>query len=292
MYAVGYQEGVTTDPERPCWTSVDPRPLSWSAWYPASQDTPTKEKLIGSPGSEIFRLGHIAENADLSLDTAEWPVVLLSHGTGGSAQGMSWLGCRLAAKGFIAVGVSHHGNTIIEPYRPEGFLCWWDRARDLTVILDWFATEGPFANRVDPKQVFAAGFSLGGYTVFSLAGAISKLDLFEVWLKNSATDSRGPREFPDLADHIPRLYRESRQFRESMDRHSKSYRDSRIKAVVSIAPAPPVRAFEPDSLQEIAIPVHIIVGRGDTEAPFDECALWLQKQNAAFDVDLLDTNVG
>ncbi|MEM8977382.1 MAG: signal peptidase, partial [Pseudomonadota bacterium] len=95
-----------------------------------------------------------------------------------------------------------------------------------------------------------------------------------------------------LADHIPRLYRESRQFRESMDRHSKSYQDSRVKAVVSIAPAPPVRAFEPHSLQEIAIPVHIIVGRGDTEAPFDECALWLQKQNAAFDVDLLDTNVG
>jgi hypothetical protein len=47
---------------------------------------------------------------------------ILSYGTGGSAEGMGWLGQRLACLGYICIGVNHHGNTAIEPYRAEG-LC-------------------------------------------------------------------------------------------------------------------------------------------------------------------------
>ena len=291
MYTAGYMEGETTDPQRRAWTSDDVRPMKWSAWYPARSDTPTKEKLIGSPGSELFRMGALAENSDLNPDVENWPVILLSHGTGGSAHGLCWLGRHLAIQGFIAIGVSHHGNTALEPYRPEGYLCWWERARDLTVILDWFATQGPFPNRIDLNNVFAAGFSLGGYTVLALAGAESNLDLFQKWLEGS-TMAGGSREFPDLADHVPRLFDESKQFRVSIDRHTKSYKNQRIKAISVIAPGPPVRSFETRSVADIAIPVRITVGKGDTEAPYDECVLWLQQQNPSFDVSLLDANVG
>ena len=52
------------------------------------------------------------------------------------ALGMEWLGRRLAQRGFIALAVNHHGNTGLEVYRAEGFLCLWERARDLSALLD------------------------------------------------------------------------------------------------------------------------------------------------------------
>jgi len=292
LYKIGFAQGVTIDPERRAWRSDAPRPLSWAAWYPASPDAAVTQKLIGRRGSELFRMGFVADGAPLSAEQEFWPIVLLSHGTGGSVDGLCWLGSHLAARGFISVGVSHHGNTAIEPYLPEGFLCWWERALDLTRILDWQATDGPFAGRMDLGNVFAAGFSLGGYTVLSLAGAISNIEQFREWLDEEGDRGGGPREFPDLPDNIPHLLEHSEQFRQSMDRHSQSYCDRRIRAVAAFAPAPPVRAFEPASLRNIDVPVHITVGRGDIEAPADECALWLQQQNPSFEILLLGTDVG
>lgn len=292
LHNVGYLEGITEDPARQAWQAEAPRPLAWAAWYPAGADVEAVEKLFGPPGAEIFRMAPVVHHAALSRERERWPIVLLSHGTGGSAQGLCWLGWHLAAHGFIAIGVSHHGNTAIEPYLPEAFLCWWERARDLTVILDWAANEGPFAKRLDLSLVFAAGFSLGGYTVLSLAGAISELERFQVWLDAQEGIAGGPREFPDLANHIPQLFAQSAQFRQSMDRHGVSYHDRRVRAVAALAPAPPVRAFIPGSLSDIAVPVHILVGEADDEAPHDACSLWLKQHNPAFEVTLLGANVG
>lgn len=64
------------------------------------------------------------------------------------------------------IGVDHHGNTALEPYRAESFLCWWERPRDLTLALDHLGETGPFARRLDLDHVGAAGFSLGGHTVW------------------------------------------------------------------------------------------------------------------------------
>ncbi len=237
-------------------------------------------------------MGRVAENAALSSVQNQWPVVLLSHGTGGTAQGLCWLGTRLASKGFISIGVSHHGNTAAEPYLPEGFLCWWERARDLTAILDLLSKQGPFAGHLDLNTVFAAGFSLGGYTVLQLAGAITSLKLFDAWLISIGELGGGPREFPDLASHIPELLAKSLPYRQSVERHSDSYFDPRIKAVVALAPAPPVRSFTPESVAKIMVPTTLIAGQNDVEAPHKLCALWLKENNPSFQVELLGSNVG
>ncbi|MDP1700372.1 MAG: hypothetical protein Q8L53_05330 [Aestuariivirga sp.] len=237
-------------------------------------------------------MGRVAENSALNSLQNQWPVVLLSHGTGGTAQGLCWLGTRLAAKGFISIGVSHHGNTAAEPYLPEGFLCWWERARDLTIILDLLATRGPFADRLDLDRVVAAGFSLGSYAVLQLAGAVSSRNLLDEWLATMGAHVGGPREFPDLATHIPELRVKSTQYRQSLERNSDSYLDPRIKAIVALAPAPPVRSFKPESVAKIAVPTTLIAGQNDVEAPHEQCALWLKENNPSFQVELLGREVG
>lgn len=290
MFTAGYTTGLCLDPDRLEWRSNAPRPLVWSAWYPA--DARDTVELSDGVDDAWFRSGPVAPNARLSEERPQWPTVLLSHGTGGSADGMGWLGRRLAERGFIALGVSHHGNTAIEPYLPEGFACWWERAGDLSVLLDLSIADGPFAGRTDVNRVFAAGFSLGGYTVLCLAGALTDRDLFETWRRTEAPEMDGPREFPNLEDRIKALEKTSEAFRRSVARHRQSWRDPRIKAVMAYAPAPTVRGFVPQSVASIGIPVALMTGDADTEAPFDACTRWLENQNPAFAVTRLDEPVG
>lgn len=147
------------------------------------------------------------------------------------------------------------------------------------------------ANLIDPDNIYASGFSLGGYTVLAAAGAQTNLKQFETW-QLLAGKSSGPREFLDLLQIIPDMLRTSKVFRESMDRHRAAYCDPRIRAVFAIATAPPVRSFEPASLKSIGIPVGLIASHGDTEAPAQDCSCCLRQQNNSFELNLLDQHVG
>lgn len=219
------------------------------------------------------------------------PVVVLSHGTGGWGHGIGWLGEALASQGFVVIAANHHGNTAVEPYVAEGFLCWWERARDLSVLLDCLSAEGVFAGRIDFDRVFAAGFSLGGYTALALLGAITDVAIFHAW-NDEARRQRGPREFPNLTDQIGPLMERNAIFRESWSRQSMSYRDSRIRAALVCAPAPTVRAFTAESLAMISVPVAMAVGGADREAPAEQCAIWLHERLPNSSLSLLGRDVG
>jgi len=290
MSKVGFVEGLIWDSARTNWDGDGPRPIRWSAWYPA--DPAAIERVVSLPLDDpLFVMGRVARDAALSDAAKTFPVVLLSHGTGGTAASLGWLADKLAAHGFVVIGVDHHGNTASEPYRPEGFLCCWERPRDLTVLLDALNAQGLFAGRLDFDRVSAAGFSLGGHTVLSLAGAITDMALFKAWAAGG-WGSRGPREFPDLVDHIAPLLERSAVFRASWKRQSVSYLDPRVKAVLACAPAPPIRGFTPQSLKAIRAPVTIAVGGADREAPAQDCAMWLDSRLADSSLHLLGPDIG
>jgi len=294
MYKVGIVTGVLSDKTRNNWAGDGPRPIAYIAWYPADNNARGEKLCVKHSAKDapfVITGGFI--NAAINNTQKVWPVVLLSHGTGGSALGMDWLGSKLAAAGFIAIAVSHHGNTITEPYLPEGFLCWWERAADLTFALDVLASDGVLRGAIDFEQTFAAGFSLGAYTVLALAGAITDMQLFDDWLeKHAPKGPTGPKEFPDLSSHIPELIANSAEFRASQARQHLDYRDSRMRAVVALAPPPPIRAFTRQSLAKINLPVNIVAGQADCHAPHQTCAQWLDRQLPDSKLTLLGKNVG
>ncbi|MEM1399807.1 MAG: alpha/beta hydrolase, partial [Pseudomonadota bacterium] len=226
MNPVGMIQGNLFDRTRSNWAGDGPRPIGWTAWYPTEAGVAEEDVFIGS----YFTMGPVAIEAPLVASPARFPVVLLSHGTGGSAVMMGWIGRRLAQAGFVAIAVDHHGNCGSEPYQAEGFICWWERPADLSVALTELASQSPFEGRLNLNQAFAAGFSLGGYTVLSLAGALTDHSLFEQWLKTQPGFT-GPREFPDLAGKLPDLLKTSNVFRQSFDRQGHCYRDPRVKAI-------------------------------------------------------------
>ncbi|EJZ23280.1 dienelactone hydrolase [Rhizobium sp. Pop5] len=268
---LGFRDGVLYDEKRPNWNSDGPRPISWSLWYPAADEAEESD----FPERSWFQKAAVARDAPIRPAAGPYPLVLLSHGTGGSAAGLEWLARRLVHRGFAALGVNHHGNTGGEPYRAEGFACLWERAPDLSHMLDhssdWL---GDLSDHIDLSRVFAAGFSAGAYSVMLLLGAVAQFSQFEP-SRLKPGGPRGPREFPDLADHIPTLLRTSAVFRDSWSRMSWSYRDARIKAALVCAPGRSVLGFSEESLKAVDSPALILVGDADSAAPAEECSSWL-----------------
>jgi predicted dienelactone hydrolase len=285
MYCVGYATGLEEDTDRRDWSGSAPRPLAWSAWYPASVGS--GKRALG----QFFDLGAIQVDGDLAA-VHSLPVVLMSHGTGGSPESMGWLARRLAQGGYVVIGAHHHGNTGREPYRPEGFLCWWEGALDLSALLSRLSARGRFAHQLDIGRVSAVGFSLGGYAVLAMAGARSSMERYVKWSSELNLFTTGPRELPDAGDHIPRLLETSAVFRESWARQGDSFADHRVRSIVAIAPAPPVRAFDMASVGSISIPVTLITGEADREAPPSECADWLVQANRHFQRISVGQDVG
>ena len=74
---------------------------------------------------------------------------------------MAWLARALAARGYIVAAPNHPGNNALE-YTAEGFLVWWERARDLTTVVDTLLGDSELASRIEATRIGAAGFSLGG----------------------------------------------------------------------------------------------------------------------------------
>ena len=268
-YEVGESSRVFKPAHARNWRGAKTEALVATIWYPANADGTLYEEpqVIGPPDMPLFLAGGAVLNAPIASSQVKFPVVMLSHGTGGSAMQLAWLGTVLARHGYIAVGVNHPGNNALEPYTAEGFVLWWERATDITDALDALLLDPMFGPHVDEARIGAAGFSIGGYTVLELAGARTDQERF---LKACRTDPTLHKcvvpEMKSMGDPEQMLAKVRASSAESMARGGASYRDARVRAVFAIAPAVG-QAFDPEGFREVTIPVAMVVGAADPIAP-------------------------
>ena len=104
-----------------------------------------------------------------------WPVVLQSHGNGGSRHAGAVLSERLAERGFIVAAPDHVGNTFDAGFSIDGFVEVFlrrpdDLGRVYAHLLDEADDEGsPFFGQLD-GTVGLMGHSTGGSTALLAAG--------------------------------------------------------------------------------------------------------------------------
>jgi predicted dienelactone hydrolase len=111
------------------------------------------------------------------------PLVVFSHGLGGSRAGYSHLGRHWAAQGFVALHLQHAGSDRalwrsgggLELLRalqtaasaPSAIA----RAQDVSFALDRLLADPALAAHVDPERIAIAGHSYGANTALLVAGA-------------------------------------------------------------------------------------------------------------------------
>lgn len=275
-----FKVGMTTRAFVPAgpydWRGDPKHALATTIWYPANPDAQEKPWFLGPPQRPLFDGGRVAANAAVAPAPAKFPLIVLSHGTGGTVGNLAWLGTALAAHGYIAAAVNHPGNNAIDGNTLAGFTLWWLRARDLSAVIDGMLGDSTFGQRIDARRIGAAGHSLGGYTVIAIAGGITSIKHFREFCASSNADEmcRPPPGLPDLRRRIKALARSDPAYRAAREQDSRSYRDPRVRSVFAMAPGL-VQAFLPDSLADIDIAVAIVAGASDDIVPVRSNASFL-----------------
>jgi predicted dienelactone hydrolase len=263
---VGMTRREFVDPARQRWDGKGPRPVTTLIWYPSTPDAAPEPIDIGPPDAPLFRAGKAARGAPPA--PGRYPLVVLSHGTGGAALQLMWLGQALAAHGYVVAAVNHHGNTGAEPpLTPQGMMLIWERARDISVALDQVLADETIGPHIDPAKIGAAGFSLGGYTVVAVAGGRSSIPLFEAFCRGPSHDANceDQAELPGTQAEFAKVMKDPLVVA-SVGRAGADYRDRRIRAGVLIAPAM-AQIFTDQSLRGVSVPVLVIGAEQDTVAP-------------------------
>lgn len=258
---VGRVHRAYVDTARPDWANSGRRPLATTLWYQATDNSVESEWSVG-----VFHFGHAALNAPFA-DTQKRPLIILSHGTGGSAAQLSWLAESLVDAGFLVAGINHHGNTAAEEISwPHGFALPAERARDISVLIDQLLGDHEIAPLIDTNRIGVAGFSIGGYSALASAGA--HLKMADRQLRCELETDNPVCELPPEAGFteadIRTLASSDITFKEALVRDGQPISEARIKAAYVIAPAF-LSLMKKNDFSSFNIPVRVVLAQEDQQ---------------------------
>lgn len=236
------------------FTYLDPlrnRPIVVEVWYPASQNRPLDEV-----SDSIWTHPTEVRDSPVRKGVSKYPLILMSHGHQGGRRDMSWLASWLVHEGFVVASVDHYGDMRTH-FDLSTSVRFWHRALDFPFVLDQLQKNRAIENQIDFTRVGFVGYSLGGMTGLSLAGAQAK-NVREVL---SRQRKELTSEFLDRID-----------FSEA----ERSFADPRIQSMVLLCPATFVYPF--GSLSKIKIPIGLVAAIKDEVLPFEEHALQILLQ--------------
>ena len=108
--------------------------------------------------------------ADSTAASGKRALIVLSHGTAGSALPDHTLAATLARAGFVVAQPEHRGDNW-QDFSKAGPESWKTRPQDVSEAIDAVARDTALAELVDTRRVGVHGMSAGGVTGLVLAGA-------------------------------------------------------------------------------------------------------------------------
>jgi predicted dienelactone hydrolase len=193
-------------------------------------------------------------------------LVMISHGSGGSAWGHADLAMALVASGFVVAVPSHRGDSFGDSAHP-GPDSWTIRPQEVSRAIDAVGRDPRFASLVSLDRVGVYGMSAGGHTALSLAGGRWSPAGFvrhcEVHIADDfpacvglATQQRGT-----MWDGLRRWVALAILRHRFADDTPRIDVDPRVAAVVAAVPF--AADFDMTSLEHPVVPLALVTARGD-----------------------------
>lgn len=235
--AVGFQHVVAPDP--------DGAPLEVGIWYPST----------ATPAVLPTRTVTQTVAADAPVDGEALPLIVISHGTGGSYLGHYDTAIALAEAGFVVAAVTHTGDNYADQSRSLFIL---ERPRHISRVIDYMLSGWSGHARIDAQKIGMYGFSAGGFTTLVSIGGQPDMAKIAPFCEAHATDfacqliarNRGVVASTAAAAAPAR----------------DGAKDGRIKAAVVAAPAIGF-TFSPDGLRDVTMPVQLWRAEDDAILP-------------------------
>ena len=141
--SAGFEQVMVPDPEG--------APLEVGIWYPSN--APAAPQRLG-----LFEQT-VADGA--AVAGRNLPLIVMSHGTGGSFEGHYDTALALTDAGFVGAAVTHTGDNYRDQTR---FGRLENRPRHIKVLIDYMLASWPHHDALDPTRIGMFGFSAGGFT--------------------------------------------------------------------------------------------------------------------------------
>jgi predicted dienelactone hydrolase len=234
--AAGFQYGTAPDP--------DDKPLELAIWYPSG--APVTAQLIGLFNQDVAFYGAISPKF--------FPLVVISHGTGGSAAEHYDTALALADAGFVVVAFNHTGDNYKDrgySFTPRNFI---DRPRHVSRVIDFMLREWSGHAHIDTTRIGIFGHSAGGATALIAIGGMPDLTLAVKFCEDHP-DEWGCMQAKQSAV-APAAWANPPQWTH----------DARIKAAVIAAPALGY-AFTKDGLATVTVPIQLWRAEHDKITP-------------------------
>jgi predicted dienelactone hydrolase len=187
----------------------------------------------------------LPEDFDVS---APRPLIVISHGNGGTFSGHHDTAEALAQAGFVVAALTHPGDNWRDDSRQTQLS---GRPREVSLLIDHMTQAWSGHETIDAQRIGAFGFSAGGFTVTALIGGVSDLALIRHHCDAQAQHfaCRLLAQSPiDAAAWRPTGH------------------DARIKAAVIAAPGFGM-AFTGESLAAVRVPVQLWQAADDEVLP-------------------------
>jgi predicted dienelactone hydrolase len=218
-------------------------PLEVGVWYPSN--APAAPQRLGLFEQTVANRAAVA-GRDL-------PLIVMSHGTGGSFEGHYDTALALAEAGFVVAAITHTGDN----YRDQSQVGRLEnRPRHIKVVIDYMLASWQHHEALDPFRVGMFGFSAGGFTALVAIGGTPDM----------STVAPHCAAHPDeWSCRMLREHKVNLSANRSMAEPNWVH-DPRIVAAVIASPAVGY-AFSAEALSTVTVPIQLWRGDSDEILP-------------------------
>ncbi len=220
--------------------------VSVTLWYPSVSAAHTQ--ILGPFQLDVAMAGDPVAK--------RFPLIVMSHGTGGSAFGAVNLAIALAKAGFVVAAVEHTGDNYHDRSRSFTRANFASRPHQISAAIDFLLNDWRHKSVIDPARIGMFGHSAGGTTTLIIGGGVlnwGNVGQFCISHPDDWGCKQARQQAPTrtLADSNVTPINEA---------------DPRVKALVIAAPAL-THGFAPAGLAKLKLPVQLWVAGKDVIVP-------------------------